>query len=160
MRRGAPYSEWTEEERAHHRASKRALADRRRRERDLESAIITEMPPLGRWAKRGECAKRNLPSEMFHPPTDRDIPPAALLAEQRRAAHACGACPVRRECLTEARDNRFLGIWGGMLRTQGHRREDRDSELDLVAMHRAGHLTRPAHRRTHPKPAITEGIAA
>lgn len=43
-------------------------------------------------------------------------------ADQKRARAVCMGCAVRRECLTEALDNRIeWGVWGGM--TERERRQ-------------------------------------
>ncbi|MBA8793974.1 WhiB family redox-sensing transcriptional regulator [Friedmanniella endophytica] len=43
-------------------------------------------------------------------------------SEQKRARLLCSGCPVQRECLAEALDNRIeWGVWGGM--TERERRQ-------------------------------------
>ena len=53
-------------------------------------------------------------------------------AEQKRARQVCIGCPVRRECLAEALDNRIeWGIWGGM--TERERRVLLRQRPDVVS---------------------------
>lgn len=43
-------------------------------------------------------------------------------ADQKRVRTLCSGCPVRKECLAEALDNRIeWGVWGGM--TERERRQ-------------------------------------
>lgn len=43
-------------------------------------------------------------------------------AEQHAVKLACGACPVRTECLADALDNRVdFGVWGGMTERERRR---------------------------------------
>lgn len=43
-------------------------------------------------------------------------------ADQKRVRALCSGCPVRKECLAEALDNRIeWGVWGGM--TERERRQ-------------------------------------
>jgi hypothetical protein len=86
--------------------------------------------PLGRWVADAECVRRRIDPDWFTPPRERNPLPApdVLLREQRYVAQACHACPVRTECLSEARANGHTGVWGGVLRSV--RREH-----DLIATH-------------------------
>lgn len=55
------------------------------------------------WTSKGNCRTRG-PDEMF-----------VQGAEQNVAKRICRSCPVKRECLAEALDNRIeYGVWGGM----------------------------------------------
>lgn len=55
------------------------------------------------WVFKGLCRDRD-PDELF-----------VRGAAQREAAAICRYCPVLRECLADALDNRVeYGIWGGM----------------------------------------------
>lgn len=129
MKRHTPYQEWTEEE----RERKRHL--RRLREGHPVLALIPNLPPLGTWTARGVCTDKTLGlnPEWFDQPSDRPhVDPHSLFLEQRQLARTCGPCPVRSECLEEARHNRFTGTWGGVLRLEVNRRV---VEHDLVALH-------------------------
>ncbi|WP_010532736.1 WhiB family transcriptional regulator [Brachybacterium squillarum] len=62
------------------------------------------------WAARGACAGMD-PDEFFVQGT-----------EQHQIKTACGACPVRTECLADALDNRIdFGVWGGMTERERRR---------------------------------------
>ena len=62
------------------------------------------------WATRGACASMD-PDEFF-----------VQGAEQHALKSACGACPVRTECLADALDNRIdFGVWGGMTERERRR---------------------------------------
>ena len=141
MSRGV-YADLTEERKERSRETSRAWkarkADAENREVQLHSAVLTLLPPLGRWIDRASCADKNIPAEWFLMPIDReDVPAEQLLTEQRKVAHLCGACPVRIDCLNEARRNRFVGTWGGVLRSIGH------PEQNLIATHRVGATSTP-----------------
>ena len=95
------------------------------------------------WAERAACLNRD-PDELFVRGT-----------AQNRAKMICAPCPVRRECLAEALDNRIsIGIWGGMTererRTLLRRRPDVTSWRRLLAL-------APAQRLVISKPEITAG---
>lgn len=94
------------------------------------------------WSALAACAQTQ-PDELF-----------VQGAAQREARAVCFACPVRKECLADALDNRVrYGVWGGM--TERDRRailrkmpfqeswrdviapmEDPDEVFDLVGLRR------------------------
>ena len=62
------------------------------------------------WATRGACVSMD-PDGFF-----------VQGAEQHAVKTACGACPVRTECLADALDNRVdFGVWGGMTERERRR---------------------------------------
>ena len=62
------------------------------------------------WATRGACVSMD-PDGFF-----------VQGAEQHAVKAACGACPVRTECLADALDNRVdFGVWGGMTERERRR---------------------------------------
>lgn len=62
------------------------------------------------WATRGACASMD-PEGFF-----------VQGAEQHAVKSACGACPVRTECLADALDNKVdFGVWGGMTERERRR---------------------------------------
>lgn len=62
------------------------------------------------WATRGACVSMD-PDGFF-----------VQGAEQHSVKIACGACPVRTECLADALDNRVdFGVWGGMTERERRR---------------------------------------
>ncbi|MGO2606704.1 MAG: WhiB family transcriptional regulator [Brachybacterium tyrofermentans] len=62
------------------------------------------------WATRGACVTMD-PDGFF-----------VQGAEQHVVKTACGACPVRTECLADALDNRVdFGVWGGMTERERRR---------------------------------------
>ncbi|AXK47251.1 WhiB family transcriptional regulator [Brachybacterium saurashtrense] len=62
------------------------------------------------WATRGACVTME-PDGFF-----------VQGAEQHAVKVACGACPVRTECLADALDNRVdFGVWGGMTERERRR---------------------------------------
>ena len=62
------------------------------------------------WAARGACVTMD-PDGFF-----------VQGAEQHAVKAACGACPVRTECLADALDNRVdFGVWGGMTERERRR---------------------------------------
>ncbi|MGO1228089.1 WhiB family transcriptional regulator [Brachybacterium sp. AOP42-C2-15] len=62
------------------------------------------------WATRGACVSMD-PDGFF-----------VQGAEQHAVKLACGACPVRTECLADALDNRVdFGVWGGMTERERRR---------------------------------------
>lgn len=62
------------------------------------------------WATRGACVSMD-PDGFF-----------VQGAEQHAVKIACGACPVRTECLADALDNRVdFGVWGGMTERERRR---------------------------------------
>lgn len=71
-----------------------------------EAAVST---PDDDWTLRAKC--RGMEDALF--PEGKD---------QKRARVVCNGCPVRKECLAEALDNRIeWGVWGGM--TERERRQ-------------------------------------
>jgi WhiB family redox-sensing transcriptional regulator len=55
------------------------------------------------WYNHGLCREKN-PDDLF-----------VTGAEQNVAKRVCFSCPVWRECLSEALDNRIqYGVWGGL----------------------------------------------
>ena len=68
-------------------------------------------------------------------------------AEQKRARLFCTGCPVRRECLAEALDNRIeWGIWGGMTERERRSLLRRNTEVTdwrtVLREHSADHESR------------------
>ena len=64
---------------------------------------MASTPPSTNWSESGNCRERDL-DEMF-----------VTGAAQNEAKRICRGCPVQRECLAEALDNRIeFGVWGGM----------------------------------------------
>ena len=62
------------------------------------------------WATRGACVSMD-PDGFF-----------VQGAEQHAVKAACGACPVRTQCLADALDNRVdFGVWGGMTERERRR---------------------------------------
>ncbi|GAA1289289.1 MULTISPECIES: WhiB family transcriptional regulator [Brachybacterium] len=62
------------------------------------------------WATRGACVGMD-PDGFF-----------VQGAEQHTVKVACGACPVRTECLADALDNKVdFGVWGGMTERERRR---------------------------------------
>lgn len=67
------------------------------------------LTPDDDWTLRAKC--RGMEDALF--PEGKD---------QKRARLVCNGCPVRKECLAEALDNRIeWGVWGGM--TERERRQ-------------------------------------
>ncbi|MEE1617989.1 WhiB family transcriptional regulator [Brachybacterium sp. J144] len=70
------------------------------------------------WATRGACASMD-PDGFF-----------VQGAEQHAVKAACGACPVQRECLADALNNRVdFGVWGGMTERERRRLLRRHPEV-------------------------------
>lgn len=68
------------------------------------------------WMADAACA--DVPVEVFFPGPGRN-----LAAE---AKQVCEDCPVRRDCLQYALDNRFeYGVWGGLNERERHRFRNR-----------------------------------
>lgn len=104
------------------------------------------------WSAQAACAEQK-PDELF-----------VQGAAQREARAVCFSCPVRKECLADALDNRVrYGVWGGM--TERDRRailrkrpfeeswaaiigelDDPDEVFDLVGLRRPA--TRPVSTRS------------
>lgn len=81
--------------------------------------------PLSGWAAQARCLGTD-PEAMF-----------VQGAAQHQAKKICGGCPVRRECLADALDNRTeFGVWGGMTERERRallrRHPDVDSWRELV----------------------------
>jgi WhiB family redox-sensing transcriptional regulator len=75
------------------------------------------------WRERAACADGD-PEVMF-----------VEGAAQHLAKRICNPCPVRRECLTDALDNRIhMGVWGGM--TGRERRALLQLRPDVTSWHR------------------------
>ncbi|WP_114853540.1 WhiB family transcriptional regulator [Brachybacterium sp. YJGR34] len=70
------------------------------------------------WATRGACTTMD-PDGFF-----------VQGKEQHALKSACGACPVRTECLADALDNRVdFGVWGGMTERERRRLLRRNPEV-------------------------------
>ena len=71
---------------------------------------VTPITADSSWATRGACVSMD-PDGFF-----------VQGAEQHAVKAACGACPVRTECLADALDNRVdFGVWGGMTERERRR---------------------------------------
>jgi hypothetical protein len=147
-----PYSRRTPEQRERATLHKREQRRKAREARGLlppqprvmnEPSNTPRLPPLGAWVARASCAPEDVDPLWFDQPADRGLDAAALIDEQRLVALICRGCPVRTECLEEARRNKFTGIWGGVLRNHNHQRAGKFSEHDLIARYH--------HRTDAPK---------
>lgn len=86
---------------------------------------ITSLTRAGGWREHGACLSAD--PTLFDDHRDSDeagraskcritAPPAMRGA----AARYCAGCPVRAQCLAEARRDGLHGLWGGMYRTWAH----------------------------------------
>ena len=79
---------------------------------------VTPITADSSWATRGACVSMD-PDGFF-----------VQGAEQHAVKAACGACPVRTECLAAALDNRVdFGVWGGMPERERRRRLRRNPDV-------------------------------
>jgi len=80
------------------------------------NAFADLAPPMQEWEHRRACRDAD-PSD-FYP----DVKGEARKAAEARALEICAECPVAKQCLQAALDNReFHGVWGGT--TAGQRRK-------------------------------------
>jgi hypothetical protein len=86
--------------------------------------------PSADWQNRGECRRVGADGRRL-------IDPDQFFTQGRtpkEVVEACGACPVRVECLNAAlRDNIRDGVWGGMserARRTLHQRYNREHSTD------------------------------
>lgn len=140
MKRQTPFAEWSDKERERKRERERELYRQRQARAGHLVVVQGEGPgPLGRWIDHAACADKTLDLDplIFWPPADRPERPGEvqLFLEQRQMARLCGPCPVRDECLDDARRNRFTGTWGGVLRREVKKAGVAFSEHDLIATH-------------------------
>lgn len=106
----------------------------------LNVPVTPHLPPMGRWAADAACKDAD---PTWFDLRDRDEPgldSAEVLRNQVKAAQLCAGCPVRAECLADARANQWVGVWGGRLfgigsnTLEGRTRLDRPRKgVDLVA---------------------------
>lgn len=82
-------------------------------------------PVNANWRDHAACigADPNLFTETHDRTTD------AVDQRQRTALRHCLHCPVRDECGAEADENNWVGIWGGIYRTQSSRKPLRRHNL-------------------------------
>ena len=101
------------------------------------------------WAERAACLNRD-PDELF-----------VRGAAQSRAKLICAPCPVRRECLAEALDNRIsIAIRGGMTERGTAFPAAPPPRCHLLAPSaRPGPCPRPGTRRGRREPRAEKALA-